>query len=86
MAEIARATGRRVVPVRRPRRVMEDCDNLVDAADPEVRWRDVLVNNAGMSPAYDDLASGNEDLDDRCRTSTRKKLPFRRARPSQSCC
>ncbi len=50
--EIAAATGRRAMPVACHVGRWEDCDNLVDAVYSEFGRCDVLVNNAGMSPAY----------------------------------
>ena len=54
----------------------EECDQLVDAVYREFGRCDVLVNNAGMSPAYDDLASVSEDLYDKVH-ATNARGPFR---------
>ena len=63
--EIEAATGRRAVPVACHVGRWEDCDHLVDEVYREFGRCDVLVNNAGMSPAYDGLASVTEDLYDK---------------------
>src|ERR1700734_1635078 len=63
--EIAAATGRRAVPVACHVGQWDDCDNLADAVYREFGRCDVLVNNAGMSPAYSDLACVGEDLYDK---------------------
>jgi NAD(P)-dependent dehydrogenase (short-subunit alcohol dehydrogenase family) len=60
--EIAAATSRRAVPVECHVGRWEECDRLVDAVYAEFGRCDVLVNNAGMSPAYGDLASVTEEL------------------------
>jgi len=69
-SEIAAATGRRVVPLACHVGRWQDCDCLVDAVYREFGRCDVLVNNAGMSPAYRDLASVSEDLYDKLTPST----------------
>ena len=55
--EIEAATGRRALPVGCHVGEWEDCDRLVDTVYDEFGRCDVLVNNAGMSPLYDDLPS-----------------------------
>src|SRR5690348_8947022 len=55
--EIGDATGRRALPVGCHVGNWDDCDRLVDAVYAEFGRCDVLVNNAGMSPLYDNLAS-----------------------------
>jgi NAD(P)-dependent dehydrogenase (short-subunit alcohol dehydrogenase family) len=60
--EIAAATGRRALPVGCHVGRWEDCDALVDTVYNEFGRCDVLVNNAGMSPLYDDLPSVTEEL------------------------
>src|SRR5271154_3159078 len=60
--EIESATGRRAVPVECHVGRWEDCDRLVESVYRELGRCDVLVNNAGMSPAYDRLTSVTEDL------------------------
>ncbi|HLH28100.1 MAG TPA: SDR family oxidoreductase, partial [Acidimicrobiales bacterium] len=42
-----------------------DCDRLVDVVYSRFGRCDVLVNNAGLSPAYDDLESVSEELYDK---------------------
>jgi NAD(P)-dependent dehydrogenase (short-subunit alcohol dehydrogenase family) len=63
--EIHTATGRRALPVGCHVGRWEDCDQLVDTVYRELGRCDVLVNNAGMSPAYDDLATVTKDLYDK---------------------
>ena len=55
--EITEATGRRALPVACHVGKWEECDRLVETVYGEFGRCDVLVNNAGMSPAYDGLAS-----------------------------
>ena len=75
-SEIEAATGRRAVPLACHVGRWEDCDHLVDAVYREFGRCDVLVNNAGMSPAYSDLASVGEDLYDKVH-AVNAKGPFR---------
>jgi NAD(P)-dependent dehydrogenase (short-subunit alcohol dehydrogenase family) len=75
-AEIASATGRRTFPVSCHVGRWEDCDRLVDAVYDEFGRCDVLVNNAGMSPAYDGLTSVTEDLYDKVH-AINARGPFR---------
>ena len=63
--EIHTATGRRALPVRCHLGHWEDCDQLVDTVYRELGRCDVLVNNAGMSPAYDDVTTVTKDLYDK---------------------
>ena len=63
--EIHAATSRRALPVRCHLGHWEDCDQLVDTVYRELGRCDVLVNNAGMSPAYDDLTTVTKDLYDK---------------------
>ena len=63
--EIAASTGRRAVAVACHVGKWADCDRLVDTVYDEFGRCDVLVNNAGMSPAYDGLASVSEELYDK---------------------
>ena len=63
--EVEAATGRRAVPLACHVGRWEDCDRLVHAVYAEFGRCDVLVNNAGMSPAYDGLASVTEELYDK---------------------
>ncbi len=63
--EIAAATGRRTLPVATHVGRWEDCDRLVDTVYDHFGRCDVLVNNAGMSPLYDDLPSVTRELYDK---------------------
>ena len=56
----------------------DQCDALVDTVYREFGHCDVLVNNAGMSPLYPDLASITEDYYDKVH-SVNLKGPFRLA-------
>jgi NAD(P)-dependent dehydrogenase (short-subunit alcohol dehydrogenase family) len=64
-SQIAAATGRRVLPVACHVGNWDDCDRLVDTVYAEFGRCDVLVNNAGMSPLYDGLASVTRELYDK---------------------
>jgi NAD(P)-dependent dehydrogenase (short-subunit alcohol dehydrogenase family) len=74
--EIEAASGRRALPVGCHVGRWEDCDRLVAAVYDEFGRCDVLVNNAGMSPAYDGLPSVSEDLYDKVH-AVNAKGPFR---------
>ncbi|MBF6557334.1 MAG: glucose 1-dehydrogenase [Acidimicrobiales bacterium] len=74
--EIEAATGRRALPVGCHVGRWQDCDDLVDAVYQEFGRCDVLVNNAGMSPAYDDLTTVSEDLYDKVH-AVNARGPFR---------
>jgi NAD(P)-dependent dehydrogenase (short-subunit alcohol dehydrogenase family) len=74
--EIAEATGRRALPVECHVGRWEECDRLVDTVYDELGRCDVLVNNAGMSPAYDGLSSVSEELYDKVH-ATNARGPFR---------
>jgi len=74
--EVTAATGRRALPVACHVGRWNDCDDLVDAVYAEFGRCDVLVNNAGMSPAYDGLSSVTEDLYDKVH-ATNARGPFR---------
>jgi hypothetical protein len=74
--EIAAATGRRAVAMPCHVGKWEECDRLVHAVYGEFGRCDVLVNNAGMSPAYDGLAAVSEDLYDKVH-ATNARGPFR---------
>ncbi len=63
--EIEASTGRRALPVGCHVGRWEDCDRLVDTVYAELGRCDVLVNNAGMSPLYDDLPSVTQELYDK---------------------
>lgn len=75
-AEIARATGRRALGIGCHVGRWEDCDRLVDAVYDEFDRCDVLVNNAGMSPLYDDLTSVTQELYDKVH-AVNARGPFR---------
>jgi len=74
--EIATATGRRAVPVACHVGRWDDCDRLVDTVYDELGRCDVLVNNAGMSPLYDDLPSVTQELYDKVH-AVNARGPFR---------
>lgn len=74
--EIGTATGRRALPVGCHVGRWEDCDRLVDVVYEEFGRCDVLVNNAGMSPLYDDLPSVTEELYDKVH-AVNARGPFR---------
>jgi NAD(P)-dependent dehydrogenase (short-subunit alcohol dehydrogenase family) len=74
--EIAAATGRRTLAVAAHVGRWDDCDQLVDAVLGEFGRCDVLVNNAGMSPLYPDLASISEEYYDKV-SAVNLKGPFR---------
>jgi NAD(P)-dependent dehydrogenase (short-subunit alcohol dehydrogenase family) len=73
---IADATGRAVLPVSCHVGHWQECDALVDAALTRFGRIDVLVNNAGMSPVYDDLLNVSEELYDKT-LAVNLKGPFR---------
>jgi NAD(P)-dependent dehydrogenase (short-subunit alcohol dehydrogenase family) len=74
--EVEAATGRRALAIGCHVGRWEDCDRLVDAVYDEFGRCDVLVNNAGMSPAYDGLAAVTEELYDKVH-ATNARGPFR---------
>ena len=74
--EIESATGRRAVPFECHVGRWQDCDRLVESVYRELGRCDVLVNNAGMSPAYDSLTSVTEDLYDKVH-AVNARGPFR---------
>ena len=74
--EITETTGRRALPVACHVGKWEECDQLVETVYGEFGRCDVLVNNAGMSPAYDGLASVSEELYDKVH-ATNARGPFR---------
>jgi NAD(P)-dependent dehydrogenase (short-subunit alcohol dehydrogenase family) len=63
--EIAAATGRRALPVACHVGKWDECDALVETVYREFGRCDVLVNNAGMSPLYQDLPSVTRELYDK---------------------
>jgi NAD(P)-dependent dehydrogenase (short-subunit alcohol dehydrogenase family) len=74
--EIAEATGREALPVACHVGHWEDCDKLVDTVYEHFGRCDVLVNNAGMSPLYDDLRSVTEAYYDKVQ-AVNARGPFR---------
>jgi NAD(P)-dependent dehydrogenase (short-subunit alcohol dehydrogenase family) len=60
--EIEAETGRRIVPRAAHIGHWEEIDGLVDFAYSELGRVDVLVNNAGISPAYEGLTEVTADL------------------------
>ena len=77
-AEVAETTGRTAVAVGCHVGHWDECDLLVDTVYDRFGRVDVFVNNAGMSPLYDDLAAITEELYDKT-TSVNLKGPFRLA-------
>ncbi|GAA1545469.1 SDR family NAD(P)-dependent oxidoreductase [Nocardioides humi] len=61
-AEVRRETGRRALPIALHAGAWDQAADVVDAVLREMGGIDVLVNNAGMSPVYPDLASITEEL------------------------
>ena len=76
--EVRDETGRRALAVSTHVAYWDQCDRLVDTVYDEFGRCDVLVNNAGMSPLYDDLASITEDYYDKVH-GVNLKGPFRLA-------
>lgn len=76
--EISAATGRRAVAIRCHVGEWASCDQLVDRVYAELGRCDVLVNNAGMSPLYDDLTSVSQELYDKVH-AVNARGPFRLA-------
>ena len=74
--EITESTGRRALGVGAHVGRWADCDALAERVYGEFGRCDVLVNNAGMSPFYDDLASVTEEYWDKV-TAVNLKGPFR---------
>jgi NAD(P)-dependent dehydrogenase (short-subunit alcohol dehydrogenase family) len=64
-AEISAESGRRCVPAAYHAGNWEDGETLSELALQEFGQIDVLVNNAGMSPLYENLASVTEALYDK---------------------
>jgi NAD(P)-dependent dehydrogenase (short-subunit alcohol dehydrogenase family) len=75
-ADISEATGRRVVPVKCHVGDWAACDALVETVYAELGRCDVLINNAGMSPRYDDLPSVSQELYDKVH-AVNARGPFR---------
>jgi NAD(P)-dependent dehydrogenase (short-subunit alcohol dehydrogenase family) len=74
--EIAAATGREALPVACHVGRWDDCDRLADTVYDHFGRCDVLVNNAGMSPLYDDLPSITEEYYDKVH-AVNARGPFR---------
>jgi len=74
--EITAATGRRALAVAFHAGRWDDAERLADAVLEEHGRCDVLVNNAGMSPLYPDLASVTEELYDKVH-AVNARGPFR---------
>lgn len=64
-AEVLETTGRRALPVAAHVGRWSDMDTLARTAYDEFGRVDVLVNNAGMSPRYDDVTEVSEELWDK---------------------
>ncbi|MCV7422522.1 SDR family oxidoreductase [Mycobacterium yunnanensis] len=74
--EISASTGRTALPYQVHVGRWDQLDGLVEAAYDRFGKVDVLVNNAGMSPLYDSLASVSEKLFDAV-VNLNLKGPFR---------
>ncbi|HZQ83296.1 MAG TPA: glucose 1-dehydrogenase [Acidimicrobiales bacterium] len=74
--EVEAETGRAALPYACHVGHWDEIDGLVDAAYDRFGKVDVLVNNAGMSPLYDDLSAVTEDLYDKV-FDVNLKGPFR---------
>ena len=77
-AEVEESTGRTVVPVACHVGHWDECDRLVETVYERFGRVDVFVNNAGMSPLYENLASITEELYDKTH-AVNLKGPFRLA-------
>jgi hypothetical protein len=76
--EIAAVTGARTLGVACNVSHWEACDRLVETVYAEMGHCEVLINNAGLSPLYPDLASVTEELYDKTH-AVNAKGPFRLA-------
>jgi NAD(P)-dependent dehydrogenase (short-subunit alcohol dehydrogenase family) len=74
--EVRTSTGRRAWAVACHVGRWGDCDRLMATTLEQCGRVDVLVNNAGMSPLYEDLGSVTEDLYDKV-LAVNLKGPFR---------
>jgi hypothetical protein len=77
-AEVEESTGRTAIPVACHVGHWDECDRLVDTVYERFGRIDVFVNNAGMSPLYENLASITEELYDKTH-AVNLKGPFRLA-------
>jgi NAD(P)-dependent dehydrogenase (short-subunit alcohol dehydrogenase family) len=75
-AEVTASTGRRALGIGAHVGRWSALDELVDRVYDEFGRIDVLVNNAGMSPLYDDVATVSEELFDKV-LAVNLKGPFR---------
>ena len=75
-AQITATHGRRALPVAFNVSEWDQCDALVDTVYAEFGRCDVLVNNAGLSPFYENLAAVSEQLYDKTH-AVNAKGPFR---------
>jgi NAD(P)-dependent dehydrogenase (short-subunit alcohol dehydrogenase family) len=75
-AEVTEATGRRALGLGAHVGHWSELDGLVDRIHDEFGRLDVLVNNAGMSPLYDDVVDVSEALFDKV-LDVNLKGPFR---------
>jgi NAD(P)-dependent dehydrogenase (short-subunit alcohol dehydrogenase family) len=75
-AEIEKATGRRAFPLACNVSHWDQCDRLVEETYDAFGHCEILVNNAGLSPLYPDLASVSEELYDKTH-AVNAKGPFR---------
>jgi NAD(P)-dependent dehydrogenase (short-subunit alcohol dehydrogenase family) len=75
-SEISASTGRQVVPVACHVGRWPDCDQLIDTVYAKFGRCDTFVNNAGMSPLYENLAAVTEEYFDKV-TAVNLKGPFR---------
>jgi NAD(P)-dependent dehydrogenase (short-subunit alcohol dehydrogenase family) len=76
VASEVEAKGRRALPVACHVGHWDELDDLVEQSYAAFGHVDVLVNNAGMSPLYPDLAAVNEELWDKV-LGVNLKGPFR---------
>lgn len=74
--QIAETTGQTAVGIACHVGRWHDCDALIDATLNHFGRIDVLVNNAGMSPVYDNLIDVTEELYDKT-LAVNLKGPFR---------
>ncbi len=77
-AEIERTTGRRALPVGCHVGRWDDSEALLEKVYDAFGRCDVLINNAGMSPVYDNLTSVTQELYDKVH-AVNARGPFRLA-------